>query len=162
MLLSSLPSFPPPPSQPLYSPVFFVPSITLHSTSFVLFSPLFLLSCLPAFNFTPLHSLLQFLFRSFFINDILPTTPFSCSYQNSLPTGTAVERVTESVETAGFKSGFAEWSAATDFNYNKFNKDAVKKEDQPIDVQHLLALKTLESAPIDDGSGEQFKLNLTK
>jgi hypothetical protein len=67
--------------------------------------------------------------------------------------------VTESVETAGFKSGFAEWSAATDFNFNKFNKDAVKQEDQPIDVQHLLALKALESAPIDDGSGETIRLN---
>ena len=76
--------------------------------------------------------------------------------QNSLPAGTAVERVTETVETAGFKSGFAEWSAATDFNFNKFNKDAVKKEDQSIDVQHLLSLKALESAPIDDGTGEQF------
>jgi hypothetical protein len=68
--------------------------------------------------------------------------------------------VTESVETAGFKSGFAEWSAATDFNFNKFNKDAVKQEDQPIDVQNLLALKALESAPIDDGSGETIKTRL--
>jgi hypothetical protein len=67
--------------------------------------------------------------------------------------------VTESVETAGFKSGFAEWSAATDFNFNKFNKDAVKQEDQPIDVQNLLALKALESAPVDDGSGETITLN---
>ena len=68
--------------------------------------------------------------------------------------------MTESVETAGFKAGFAEWSAATDFNFNKFNKDAVKQEDQPIDVQHLLALKTLESAPVDDGSGKTIKLKL--
>ena len=82
--------------------------------------------------------------------------PLICLSQNSLPAGTAVERVTETVETAGFKSGFAEWSAATDFNFNKFNKDAVKKEDQSIDVQHLLSLKALESAPIDDGTGEQF------
>ena len=35
----------------------------------------------------------------------------------------------------------------------------MKKEDQPIDVQHLLALKTLESAPVDDGSGEKIEWN---
>jgi hypothetical protein len=62
--------------------------------------------------------------------------------------------VTEGVETVAFKSLFTEWSAPTDFNYNKFNKDAVKKEDEPVDIQKLLSMMTLEAAPVDDGSGE--------
>jgi hypothetical protein len=65
-----------------------------------------------------------------------------------------VERVTEGVETVAFKSLFSEWSAPTDFNFNKFNKDAVKKEDEPVDIQKLLSMMTLEAAPVDDGSGE--------
>ena len=65
-----------------------------------------------------------------------------------------MDRVTEGVETVAFKSLFSEWSAPTDFNFNKFNKDAVKKEDEPVDIQKLLSLKMKESAPVDDGSGE--------
>ena len=64
-----------------------------------------------------------------------------------------MDRVTEGVETVAFKSLFSEWSAPTDFNFNKFNKDAVKKEDEPVDIQKLLSLMTLEAAPVDDGSG---------
>ena len=65
-----------------------------------------------------------------------------------------MDRVTEGVETVAFKSLFSEWSAPTDFNFNKFNKDAVKKEDAPVDIQKLLSLMTLEAAPVDDGSGK--------
>ena len=64
-----------------------------------------------------------------------------------------MERVSESVETAAFKSLFSVWAPAVDFNFNKFNKDAVKKEDESIDVKKLLALQAKESAPVDDGSG---------
>ena len=121
----------------------------LHSRSYVDVMSVCLPSC---------HSTCPIISLSY-TNPLIPhplSSLLACLSQNSLPAGTAVERVTETVETAGFKSGFAEWSAATDFNFNKFNKDAVKKEDQSIDVQHLLSLKALESAPIDDGTGEQF------
>lgn len=65
-----------------------------------------------------------------------------------------MERVTEGVETASFKSLFLEWNAAADFSV-KFNKNAVKKEDEAIDVQKLLAVRSLEQAPVDDGSGKK-------
>ena len=79
------------------------------------------------------------------------TSPFYA--QSGLPANTAVERVSESVETASFKSLFSVWAPAVDFNFNKFNKDAVKKGDEIIDIQKLLALKAVESTPVDDGSG---------
>ena len=74
-------------------------------------------------------------------------------WQNNLPSATAVERVTEGVETASFKSLFLEWNAAADFSL-KFNKNAVKKEDEAIDVQKLIAVRSLEQTAVDDGSGK--------
>ena len=62
--------------------------------------------------------------------------------------------MTEGVETASFKSLFLEWNAAADFSA-KFNKNAVKKEDEAIDVQKLLAVRSLEQATVDDGSGKK-------
>ena len=64
-----------------------------------------------------------------------------------------MERVTDGVETASFKSLFLEWNSATDFSL-KFNKNAVKKEDEAIDVQKLMAVCSLEQTAVDDGSGE--------
>ena len=61
--------------------------------------------------------------------------------------------MTEGVETASFKSLFLEWNSATDFSL-KFNKNAVKKEDEAIDVQKLMAVRSLEQTAVDDGSGE--------
>ena len=61
--------------------------------------------------------------------------------------------MSESVETAAFKSLFAVWAPVVDFNFNKFNKDAVQKGDEIIDIQKLLSLKAVESTPVDDGSG---------
>lgn len=66
----------------------------------------------------------------------------------------SIDRVTEGVETAAFKCLFLEWNAATDFSFNKFNKNAVKKEDESIDVQKLLSLHSLEETCVDDGSGK--------
>ena len=74
-------------------------------------------------------------------------------WQNNLPSATAVERVTDGVETASFKSLFLEWNAAPDFSL-KFNKNAVKKEDDAIDVQKLMAVCSLEQTAVDDGSGK--------
>ena len=61
--------------------------------------------------------------------------------------------MTEGVETASFKSLFLEWNSATDFSL-KFNKNAVKKEDEAIDVQKLMAVRSLEQTAVDDGSGK--------
>ena len=72
---------------------------------------------------------------------------------NKLPNSTPIERVSDGCETQGFKSEFTQWTPAQKFGLGSTSGTAKAGPDADIDVQSLLARKTQEDTPIDDGSG---------
>lgn len=68
-----------------------------------------------------------------------------------LPNGTQIERVSEGVESNGFKGEFAKWEVP----FIPKRTTALTQADQDIDVQALLALKANEDRPVDDGEGKK-------
>jgi hypothetical protein len=73
--------------------------------------------------------------------------------QSGLPPTTNVERVSDGVETASFKSCFAAWTAPIAFGM-QIKASASAPADPSVDVNELLARKAAEDAPVDDGSGK--------
>ena len=82
-----------------------------------------------------------------------------------LPASTAIERVSEGVETNSFKGEFSKWEIVIQKNSGV----ASMGPDKNIDVSALLARKQIEDTPIDDGKGkvevwvvQDFKLESVK
>jgi hypothetical protein len=73
--------------------------------------------------------------------------------KNGLPLTTGIERVSEGTETGGFKAEFAMWDPPMSFGQQK-ESAGTKAEESPANIAELLSRKTLEDAPVDDGSGK--------
>lgn len=72
---------------------------------------------------------------------------------NRLPPSTAIERVSEGNETGSFKSEFQVWDSPMSFNA-KSTGTAARAADTPQNVSELLNRRSMEDAPVDDGSGK--------
>jgi len=68
---------------------------------------------------------------------------------NGLPASTALERISQGVETNSFKAEFTKWEVVVNLKSGVASMQA----DQNIDVAALLAKKAEEDKPFDDGSG---------
>jgi len=73
---------------------------------------------------------------------------------NRLPPSTAIERVSEGNETGSFKSEFQVWDPPMSFNTNKSTGIAGRAAEVPQSVTELLNRRSMEEAPVDDGSGK--------
>jgi advillin len=73
---------------------------------------------------------------------------------NHLPPNTAIERVSEGNETGAFKSEFQIWDLPMSFNTKQSNTTAARAVETPQNVSELLNRRSMEEAPVDDGSGK--------
>jgi len=87
-------------------------------------------------------------------------TPRALQYisKKGLPSSTKIERVSESFETAAFKSEFLRWDTPISFGINKANNPtnngtSDSSSAAAADWKQLLSRKMVEDTPIDDGKG---------